>query len=347
MARYWSKALFYKDFKTCLWVMAGLTVLLVIHPLTSIISELNRIKGIKEILLINEIAPADWGDWFGHVLVAEGSRWLLILLFVVLGLVQCQFHDLRREAIGDWLAGMPFTRRQLIFTQWVMGVLAIAVPFLVIFVLLSVFYLVQREWITTSYWLIPQWALLHGLFFACFYSFLFFVQSVMGHHVAAGIVGTICTMVPWYLCVTVPVVLEKLFGLSSLSSIQDIGELLFWPHWLEGRSEYLPPDWTNFRYIYTHYWLKVLIMGAILIGFYWLAERAYARNPLEKNGQLLMFGFLEPVLIWGFALCFGLLISLMTGLGFNGDSATLVLGLAAGMAAGYWMAKKVVSYYQR
>lgn len=346
MQKYWSKALFYKEGKNCLVALAAMLAVLVIHPLTALISRLNLFKAMAAKDILPQVR---WGDWFGDILVSLSGRWLVILVFIVAWLVVSQFQDLRREATGDWLAGMPFTRRQMLGTKWLAGLMAIAVPFLAIFLLLSGFYWVQRDWIATSYGLIPQWALLHCLFLACLYSFLFFVQAVMGHPGAAGAVGLICTLVPWYLTQTIPGVVGGIIGPHDLlTGMAEAGGYLMWPRWLEARYQFLPEGHpVGYQVIYTHYGIKGLVMAAVIIGFYALAQWAYARNSLEKNGQLLMFRFLEPVLIWGFALCFGLLVSVVFGLGFSGGASVLVLGLAAGPAAGYWLAKKAVGYYQK
>jgi ABC-type transport system involved in multi-copper enzyme maturation permease subunit len=274
-----------------------------------------------------------------------------VALIIVGWLVLYQFRDSRQEAAGDLMASMPFTRRQIIFTKWVTGVMAIAVPFVVIFLLLTVFYWVNTEWISTPFRLLPQWATLYFLFLACFYSFMFFVQTVMGHPGIASVIGVICTMIPWYLLSAIPVILRQLLGLNYgdaalLDGIERLGEYTVWTRWVRPRYEYLFPDWTTHQLIYTHYGLKVISMVAVIVLFYWLAQQAYAKNPLEKNGKLLMFRFLEPVLIWGFAVCLGMLIVFLFGLGYGSGFFGLVLYLVAGTAIGYWLAKKAVLYYQ-
>ena len=60
-----------------------------------------------------------------------------------------------------------------------------------------------------------------------------------------------------------------------------------------------------------------------------------------------MFPFLEPVLIYGFAVCLGILLALLFCLGY-GESSVLVMDafLIGGFAGGWWLAKRVVTYYQ-
>lgn len=343
MTRYWSKALFYKEWKTCAWFLIILTVVSIEAPLTDMISDLVL---IKRLAAEGMLAGSGMDQWFGSALV-DDSSWLRIPLFIIAILVTYQFRDIRREATGDLLASMPFTRCQVIFTKWATGMMVIAVPFLVTYLLLSVFYWLNRDWIATSYWLLPQWALLYFLFLSCFYGFMFFVQTVMGQSGTATVIGAICTVIPWYLLTGIPRLLRELLGLSYMGVIEELGWYTVWPRWIEARMEYLPPDWTAYHYIYTHFGLKVLTMAAVIVVFYWLAERAYAHNPLERNGQLLMFRFLEPVLVWGFAICSGMLIAIILGLGYSFGRLGVALCLAAGTAFGYWMARRVVLYYQR
>lgn len=343
MTRYWSKALSYREWKTCAWVLVILIVALIETPIMDIVSKLNL---VKQLAAEGMLAGSGLERWFENLLV-DDSSWLRIPLFLIAMLVTYQFYDIRREGTGDLLASMPFTRRQVVFTKWATGMKVIAAPYLVSYLLISVFYWLHRDLITASYWLVPQWALLHFLFLSCFYSFMFFVQTVMGQTGTAMVVGAICTVIPWYLLTAVPNVLRELFGLSYMGMIEQLGEYTVWPRWIEARIEYLPPDWTAYQYIYTHFWLKVLAMIAVTIGFYWLADRAYANNPLEKNGQLLMFRFLEPVLIWGFAICLGVLMAILIGLSYETGRLGLALCLTAGTALGYWLANRVVIYYQR
>lgn len=349
MAKYWSKSLFYNERRNGFWASAFLTGLLVKTPLIDMISNLNHLKDAYERGLLT---GSDWGRWFGEMLLV-GNGGLLIPAALIVGLlVVYQFHANRQEATGDLLASMPFTRRQIIFTKWVTGVMAIAVPFVVIFLLLTLFYWVNTDWITTPYRLVPQWAALYFLFLVSFYSFMFFVQTVMGHPGMAAVIGVICTMIPWYLLSAIPVILRQLLGLNYgdaalLDGIEHLGEYAVWTRWVRARYEYLPPDWTAYQLVYTNYGLKIIGMVAVIVLFYWLAERAYAKNSLEKNGKLLMFRFLEPVLIWGFAICLGILIVFLFGLGFSSGSLGVAFYLALGTAIGYWLAKKAVLYYQR
>src|SRR5690554_6124001 len=116
MAKYWSKALSYKE-RMAAWAgSAFLTGLLVKTPLTDMISNLNHLKDAYERGLLT---GSDWGRWFGEMLLLGNGGMLIVALIIVGWLVMYQFRDNRQEATGDLLASMPFTRRQIIFTKWV------------------------------------------------------------------------------------------------------------------------------------------------------------------------------------------------------------------------------------
>lgn len=347
MAKFWSKGLFYKEWKIASWMSVFLTGLLLIHPVFNII---NRLALLKEELAQGVGEVELWGDWFGDYLIMENT-WLIAGLFITVALITFLFSHDRQSQTGDLLASMPFTRQQVIGTKWLSGALAIAIPFGIVFLLLTVVYWVNKGVITASYSLIVQWVLLGYLFLLAFYSFLFFVQTVMGHHLLASIVGAICTLVPWYLVSGIPIFLNNIFDLSATHPIIQIMHMAqrytWWPDLMKGSIEYLPPDWNTYYCFYTHYGLRVALLLFLTAVFCILAQRAFVKNSFERNGQLLMFQFLEPVLIWGFAVCFGLLIVLFFGLGFNSGALILSIYLAVGTAVGYWIAKKTVHYYQR
>ena len=78
-----------------------------------------------------------------------------------------------------------------------------------------------------------------------------------------------------------------------------------------------------------------------------LGRRAYGENAVEKAGQLLMFPFLEPLLIYGFALCLSLLLPLFFGIGYGHDNnlITYVL-LVVGFGGGWFLARRAVAHFR-
>lgn len=347
MAKYWSRALFYKEWKSAYWISIFLTGLLLINPVFDIMASFSMIKRDVESGIL---AYPQFSDWFINILFTS-NWWLKGYLVITVVLVLFLFNDDRQDATGNLLASMPFSRRQVIGTKWLTGALAVALPFGLVFFLLSVFYWVNIDWIDTPYGLLIQWAFLGLLFLLAFYTFLFFVQTVMGYPIAAGIIGAICSLVPWFFTAAAPPVIRELLNLAHdspvLKVINKIHYYTWWPRIMEARMEYLPPNWDRGYYIYTHYGIKVVLLVLLIVVFYALAQLAFAKNSLEKNGQLLMFPFLEPVLIWGFAVCFALLLTGGLGLGYGAKPVPLSVHLVLWTAVGCWIAKRAVLHYQR
>jgi ABC-type transport system involved in multi-copper enzyme maturation permease subunit len=347
MVQYFSKALFYKEWKNIRWITIFMTLSLIFFKINPIMAKVDLLKKGRATIL--SIYGGE--HWFNFALLG-GENVLFVLAFFVLviALVLISFQGERQGGTADLLVSMPFTRRQQIFTKWVAGVLALAISFAVALLFLTAFYQFNTRWIIDPYWIIPQWVLLHFLFYLSVFSFLLFVQTVMGQNLAAGVVGVISMMVPWYLLSVIPYYLQVHFNWSYrepvIQTMSSLSGYVFWFELIDARY-----DWASHiipYYFYSNFWGKVILMLALIAIFYLLAEKAFRRNALEKNGQLLMFGFLEPVLIWGFALCLGLLFGLFFGRGYSDGSIMAVdVFLVGGTILGYWLAKKTVLFYQR
>lgn len=347
MEKFWSRALFYKEWKTASWFAILLTGILIKTPVYDIMAYLNRMKNdvAEGFLVLDQVK-----GWLTWMLIQEVA-WVPTGLIIAFALVVYLFGHNRQWNTGDLIASMPFSRQQIIATKWLTGALALAIPFITAFLLLSWFYLVNREWMNTSYMVIPQWALLAFFFVLTFYTFLFFVQTVMGHNVIAGVVGAICTMVPFFILESGTRLSREIFSLdygnSFLTFMGNISRYTFWPMLIAGRVDYAGPNWEHHYYFYPHYGFRIGIMFLAIVALYFLAQLAYANNPLERNGHLLMFGFLEPVLIWGFALCLGLLGAEFFGLGNSVGPGLTVFILTLGFIIGFWSARKTVNHYER
>lgn len=343
MKRYWSRALFQKDLAT-LATFAGLIffiiILNVIYPIVS------RLATIKELASYGNLKEEAFRQWFGEILlVGEPGNLIFISFVLIISLVINLFNHDRKENTGELLASMPFTKKQTIGTKWFAGMLTIATPFLLAFAILSLLYWANIDWIDSPYRNIPAWATMNLLLGLTIYNFLFFVQTLMGHNTFAGVIGGICTVIPWFILMAVPWTIRAFFITNHhiLQAMENLApKTLIWGVLNYGRI--YSSEFGN----YYHYPNFILRASLLLLGIavlYWISERAFMANRVEKNGQLLMFDFLEPVLVWGFAICLGLFLLAVFGLGY-GTLASLVY-LILGTALGYFIAYKTVAYYKR
>ena len=223
-----------------------------------------------------------------------------------------------------------------------MGAVAVAAPFLLTFIILSIFYWSNSAWIHTPYKVIPIWISINLFVYLTVYSFLFLVQTLMGQSTYSGIVGVICLFIPWYLLAGTTFIMESILRIPYMSIVDGLAYysliwVLLYPKVADGATIGIPIN----HYYYPHLAIKLVTLLVLVIGFYWIAERAFLANRVEKNGHLLMFSYLESVFIWGFAFCLGLLVPGIFGLGK--EPFTTLLFLALGMVVGYFLAKGAVA----
>ncbi len=344
MTKYWSKALFYRSRKDIAGIVGAFTAVLIMLKVYPLISYLNI---LKEEASVNKLGGG-WYHWFEKALMVEFEGLIPFVVFGVVALVISLFRHDRLDTTGDLLGSLPFTKKQIIVTKWLTGALVVIVPFLLVFLLLSLFYGTNSYWITTPYSTIPSWTLMNLALALTIFSFLFMVQTLMGHSTYGGIVGAICIVTPGYLLLAGSQVLGKLLYSYQNSIVVAMERLapktLIWQVLEPGiTSESLFTTPVKYYYYYPNFSLKLVILLAMISLFFWISLKAYQANRLEKNGEILMFGFLEPVLIWGFALCLGLFFPNIFGWSFETNNLLFIIYIILGMALGYFIARGAVA----
>lgn len=198
---------------------------------------------------------------------------------------------------------------------------------------------------------IPQWYLLNMLFTMTVFAFLFFVQTVMGQNIIAGVVGFISMWVPWFLISAFSEYLRVFFNLgyntSLLQKIDRISDYLVWTNLVDPRIEFLHNEPFEHFYFYTKYGLRAAIPAILSTILFLLAYRAYTENPMEKSGEVLIFDFLKPVLTWGFAICLGLLLGIVFGMGYgNNEPVMVAMFLIPGLGIGYLISSRTIRFFE-
>lgn len=346
MKKLFPRALLYKEWKNARWALITITLFLV---LTGPFEAMQRLASIKEFAGENEFVPEHFAYWFNELLYASGGFFAYLFVFTI-GLTLLLFYQDRQETTVSLVSSMPFTRKQAYSAKWLMGLGVLTGAFLINGLLLTGFYFANKDWMLSSpYGVIPIWTSLHLAFVVAAFSFLFFVQCVMGHAVAAALVGPIASLVPWFVATGLQDIVRHLWQLSYdnylVKWLGRVGETFAWPYLIE--ITYVPDAAGVFYPLYDNLPRRFFILITITVVSTLLGRRAYGENAVEKAGQLLMFPFLEPVLIYGFALCLSLLLPLFFGIGYGHDNnlITYVL-LVVGFGGGWFLARRAVAHFR-
>ncbi|NLG86705.1 MAG: hypothetical protein GX489_05750 [Firmicutes bacterium] len=344
MKQLFPKAVFYKEWKSARWGLA-LFILLFVSKLFDAIQRLNN---LKELAQCGELVVANSAYWFQQLIYGNSIFLLIFVLTSVLAYLL--FYQDRQEATASLIGSLPFTKEQAFNVKWITGAGIIVMAFLVNGLLLTGFYFANRAWMfSTAYQVIPTWTALHLVFALAAFSFMLFVQCAMGHSLAAAAVGPIAGLVPLFFFAGLNDIVRYQFNLSYDNVVSNfLDRLTGAVNWLDLISaSYVQNTSGIVCPVYDNMPVRIVVFLAITVIFLWLGRIAYQQNAVEKSGELLMFPFLEPVLIYGFALCLGLLLALMFGLGY-GENSVLVMDafLVGGFVGGWFLAKRVVAYYQ-
>jgi ABC-type transport system involved in multi-copper enzyme maturation permease subunit len=298
-----NKALFYKEWIYVKWITLLTIATLLSTQLYGVISSLN-------------ISGSDY--WFNYG-IYEANAHLLIMVFVVLTLATTLFLGEKTSETEGFIASMPFTRKEIIWSKWIVGVISLLISFAVTYVVLSLVYFLTVKGLDTTlnpYSDIIKWFFMDMFQYICIFTFIMLIQTVMGNSIVSTIVGGIILMVPLFISTVAQIWFDRYYGFTEYISVV-FDHLNRWLNIYfynlpqrnkvyegiyEGSSTYS----STFSY-YSNYKSKLLVLILLTCLFLYLAYVAYSKRNIEYNLRLIVFKNLEPVFIVGVAICLGLL----------------------------------------
>lgn len=334
MGKYFNRALFYRDWKGAKWVF----ILMLVSIFYAIpFRLLNRLtdygRGYYETRRL--VSSYYWG-WF-ESLVFGSNVILTITLVVLVALLSVVLMRMEREnSYYTLTASMPFTRYQVIFSKWITGVISITTAFAINYILIAIIFVANRSIIeggVVEHIHLFQWLWINTLGYVAIFSFMLFVQTVMGNSTAAGIIGIILLFVP-------PGFFAMLQNFTAHYGFDSIGGMSFseigyrMVIFIYSVATPRPPFYHDIP-------LRFFILSSILVVFLTLALYVYRKNDFEKNGLLIMFKPLEGFFKVGVSVCLGLLFGAI--LGIRGNIIVMNLLFLLGGALGWFIASKSIS----
>ncbi|MCB2352920.1 ABC transporter permease subunit [Clostridium estertheticum] len=311
MSKILNKGLLYKEWINVRWVTILTIITLLFFKVYGVISQLNFNKTFME-----EQGKV-WTDrWFNNGLHARDHTYFIIMIFVVIILATILFIGEKTSETEGFIASMPFTRQEIIFNKWFVGVVSLLISFVVTFMILSIFYFANVSGLDTTlnpYSDIVRWFFMDAFQYIYIFTFVILIQTVMGNSIVSSIVGGIALLVPWFITMIVQDLVRSYYGFNEYLSIvfDKVGG------WLNIYSYNTTSfNWVNIKtnsgkdtyrsYYYLNYKLKLLVLFVLTCLFLYLAYVAYKRINLEYNLRLVVFKNLKPVFIYGVSICSGL-----------------------------------------
>ena len=137
----------------------------------------------------------------------------VFLLPVIIIMSMMLFQSDRKENIGMFMSSLPFTKKEQFSVKWVVGILAITIPFILALGAAMLIRQSNIDWITRWYRENEMSGILAYetvsilfsimaqtyLFIVAFFSVLMLMQSLIANNIAASIIGSITLAAPWFI----------------------------------------------------------------------------------------------------------------------------------------------------
>ena len=153
-----NKALFYKEWINVRWVTVITIIVLLFYKLYAVISLLNQ-----NTMYMKYNSGMRINRWFNNGLyggrrtessfnnVIYGvSNYYFVMIFVVIILAIILFTGEKTSETEGFIASMPFTRKEIVFNKWIVGVLSLLISFIVTYIFLSLFYVANINDLNTK-----------------------------------------------------------------------------------------------------------------------------------------------------------------------------------------------------
>ena len=292
----------------------------------------------------------------------------VFLLPVIIIMSMMLFQSDRKENIGMFMSSLPFTKKEQFSVKWVVGILAITIPFILALGAAMLIRQSNIDWITRWYGeneisgilayetvsiLLRMMAQTY-LFMVAFFSVLMLMQSLIANNIAASIIGSITLAAPWFILEAGRGTISRIFDNYSLR-LYNVNRINFYTlmfssshsNWeavtfSEGVA-YINPVISQ-----EHYLLKIVIVVAITVIAIYGGLKFYEKNDNSRNGYLLMFPWVGKILVPGVTLCSGLLGNNLINqfIGNKSVSYEIVTLIVSGLI-GYLMVTKMIGVSEK
>lgn len=312
MSRIINKALFYKEWINVKWVTMVTIITLLFYKGYGVITLLNQNNE-----MIRRLGKIPSNRWFNNGLHMQDDYFFIMILIVIILSIVLFIVD-KSSGNQGFIAAMPFTRKEIILNKWMAGVISLLISFVVTYVFLSLFYVLNISGMYRAlnpYSDIVRWVLMNMAQSICIFTFMVLAQTVMGNSVVSGIVAGIMLIVPYFITWSIQNVLLRYFGFVQSIRIR-LDSIRYWLNVYQYNLAYTSNVNINDNYnpyYYTNYKLKLLVLFILTCLFLYLAYISFKKKDLEYNLKLFVFKNLEPVFMCVFAICTGFLVGLIFG----------------------------------
>lgn len=292
MKRYLNKAIVYKELKGSWWIALLLMFLM----------GTSGYDGFCGLLRVNEYG----GTSATTTTIESASRFftdtkVFPLIIVALIIIAQTVMGADRKGDFERIAAMPFTRKETIISKLVVGELVLIIPVVINFIMILSMYLYNYDAVHTyiKIGILFKLFILNLLNYSAILIFLMLIQSICGKKIGGSVLGAIFMFVPIGLVMIIS--FFSAMHLEYFNIMVNIKEDV-----LDKVVSYLlVPLYNQFNMIGNgvSYFARIIILICLICIFTVLTYYSYKENQFERNGNVLVFSFLEPILKVGVSIC--------------------------------------------
>ena len=197
----------------------------------------------------------------------------------------------------NYLVSTPVSRRQIIAAKFISGSLALTV----IMAAITLFLLVAGHLLPAQYsnQEVLPWALVTTAALLCLFSLALLMASLSRGVLSAALFTAIIMALPWMLTSQILYVMQQFYQVSATLELKAryIVTYLFIPDYISRDGRYIWDSNGNMVIdrIITDYPLEVTLLLLAALCFLGLAIKIFEKNPLERQGELLLFGNFKQI----------------------------------------------------
>ncbi|MDP5274120.1 ABC transporter permease [Chengkuizengella axinellae] len=318
-----NKALWKKDYKQAKFILWSIWVLLFFGmPIQAAI----RLQGLTELIKEqkeNDSSYVLYTDYFYHSILNFTSIYN-VLLFMIFVLASTLIGAERGNKTNDFTFSLPFSRKEVFLSKWIIGFTFIVTSFVLSFILSQAFiyFSAYREYLNI------EWSFVYFIYpflsFIALYTLALFFGTITGGFIYQVALAFIFFIFPLGIPVLMFRLFENIFRLDMYElyysrTIFNITDVLYLGHYYDisaakrvffhilqdaGGVQADLYSYQSYDYLFSyHYLLFPVLLTLTLLP---ISIFLYQRNKVENNGMFLIFPQLNKFFMFGIVFCFAL-----------------------------------------
>lgn len=302
--KYFSKGIFYKEFKLAKWFFFILTgELLYLFNLSFI----GKVQTLKEAVKRGNFNYENYSYTMDSMFKSMDPNMFLFIATVILFASIMVGNDFVNKKY-ELLAALPYKREEIIATKYIVTVIITVISFTISF--FTVLITFKNNHTLLSYYLsyssLFKFYFIYLLIYIFIITFTMFIQTICGKNILGGIFAGIFLVLPLGLAVLIDQVISIIFfsnmRFGNYDYIQGINEKI------SRFAYYLTPIAYGEDYLkYLNYGFKIIILIACIALLIYLLIISFKILPFERCGYVSIYRLGDVILKIGISFCTGLM----------------------------------------